>query len=64
MIAVKFRIRETDNKIELMASGGNVGGTSKLERGFTRKFLAYVNKFNTSYTKCKKMSRIRIRATK
>lgn len=65
MITIKLQISETnDGKIEFKASGGNVGGTSKLEREFAKKFLAYANRFNTTFTKCRSKSRFVIREVK
>lgn len=63
MIALTFKITEVEKgRIKLVAGGGSHVGTSKMERDFTKKLLAHINRFNTSYKNIHKGDRIRIRS--
>jgi hypothetical protein len=62
MIEVKLTITEIGGRVQLKASGGNVGGTSKMERDFTRKLLTHINRFNTTYKNIHRGNRVKMRA--
>jgi hypothetical protein len=63
MIALTFKITEVEKgHIKLVAGGGSRTGTSKMERDFTKKLLAHISRFNTSYKNIHKGNRIRMRS--
>jgi hypothetical protein len=64
MIRVSLSIEEANNMIKLEGSGDSYGSTTKLEREFTRKFLAHVNKFNTTFKKVHRGNHIRMKVVK
>lgn len=61
MISITFKIHEAGGLIQISASGGNIGGTSRMERDFTKKLLTHVNRFNTSYKSLHRKKHIRMK---
>jgi hypothetical protein len=61
MIQIILSITETEGNIKVEASGGDVIKATGKETRFTRKYLSYINKFNTDYKKIHSPVKMRIR---